>query len=321
METKQALNIARKWKLDTFFKNETDVEQVASLIAPTDPESKLKPGQNPSHWGNCAWALWHSILYLLMMVHTLQKYDPQKALQFTWLIQSLLTCRKCRNSFEWFLNHRKINVKTVATPEEWSRLFNDAHNFVNLKHNIASVDRIAALDIKTIDELPIPPDMPPKELLDLPVDVKHARLTKRVVPYKIHLQLMKPIAEHTWMDAFFSLMYYWFAHYPDMYLKNKDILALRKKYKQFIILFTTIFRPLCPEFMDMLKHTFDVKSKIWNHSLYLLITLNGFERMWKHDLASEAGCDASKLEKWRPLKERLEDVRASMKEALSKLKT
>ena len=316
-----ALVIARKWKLEHYFRNRSDVKQVAELISPTDPESKLKPGQNPSHWGNAAWALWHSILYLLSQpqIQKGHKFDPKAALQFTWLVQSLLTCKKCRNSFEWFLQHRKITAKTIATPQAWSRLFNDAHNFVNLKHNIASVDRIAALDIKSIDKLPIPPNMPPRELLDLPPDVMHARLTKRVVPYKVHLKLMAECAQDTWMDALFTLLYYWFEHYPDEYLEQKAIKDLRSKYKQFITLFCNIFRPLCPEFIDMFRHIFDTKSTMWDHSLFLLITLNGFERTWKHDLASEAGCDASRLERWKPLNDRLDDVRESMKEALSKL--
>lgn len=305
--------ITRKWQL------EIDVKEILNLIAPTDPESKLKPGQNPSFWGPPGWALWHSSLYLLSHAKTKIHYDPKLGYEFVLLVQALLTCKKCRNSFQFFLTENKISEQSVNTPEKLDRLFNDAHNFVNRKHNIASVDRIAQLKIKSIDDLPIPKGMPPRELLDLPQDIYHARLTKRIVPFADHEKLMKEEAANMWIDALFTLLYFWFAHYPDAFLKDKLIQSIRKKYKQFIIVFATMFRPICPEFMDLFKETFGPQKQIWRNSLYLLITLNGLEKIWKRDLARESGCDTIHLEKWQPLKERLEYVRLSMKEGLEKL--
>lgn len=322
METKShldktALALAKKWKLDL---DQKDIQEIASLISPTDPESKLKIGQNPAHWGNAAWCFLHCILYLLtQQAKHNSTYVAKDALQFTWLIQNLITCKKCRNSFQWFLDDRKVNIRTISTAEKWSRLLNDAHNFVNNKHNIASVDRINALDIKSIDDLPIPDGMPPKEFLDLPIDVKHARLTKRVVPYQIHAKLMQRCAKTSWIDAMFTWFYYLFEHYPDDYLYDKQIDELRKKYKRMITVFAAIFAPICPSFITVFQRVFISSKRIWDHSLLLLITLNGFERMWKEIYAADVGIACHTGEKWKPLHERMLDVRESMKESLAKM--
>ena len=237
------------------------------------------------------------------------QYSPDLTERCVWLFQLLLTCCNCRDSFAWFLQYVHFDSKMVDSTRALSRFFNRAHNFVNRKHNVYSIDHQ--------QEVKIPKSLP-REHLDVPKDIGYGtvRPTKRVVPFTQHWKLFGEIAKLIWIDAFFTLMYYWFEHYPDTSdVKNAKI--SRQYLQQFMASICKLFLPLdklFPQYplFHTLSKTLHQKNPVWNSSLYLLITLNGIEYTFKQHYPT--------LMDFVPLTERLLTVRESMKETLVKKK-